>query len=293
MSATTRRIARIMVTGALLGYVPISFATGVLGTPVDGSTVSGVGVISGYHCTSKDIDVYIDGVWISKAGAGTTLLGTQGVCGRTDTGFSFLYAFNNLSNGQHTVSVAADGVVFDQNTVTTFRSGGVPWLSGASKSIKVPDFPNAGELATLEWVQSYQNFLITSIESTAYDLSGLNGNYVQPIYVSYYGNSCGSYNFIGGAMTSNLSITTAAPAGSKESILAYAVSSYDLCYFALNRTSGNSASGYDLSGQAVCVSTPNAYSVAASGVKLAPDHQRLNGILTVYYPGCQQQIELL
>lgn len=291
MSAT-RRIAHIVVTGVLLGHVPISFATGVLGTPVDGTTVSGVGVISGYHCTSKDIDVYIDGVWISKAGAGTTLLGTQGVCGRTDTGFSFLYAFNNLSNGQHTISVTADGVAFAQNTVTTFRSGGVPWLSGASKSIKIPDFPNAGEMATLQWVQSYQNFLITNIESTAYDLSSLNGNYVQPIYVSYSGNSCGSYDFIGGAMTTNLSVTTTAPAGSKDSILAYAVSSYDMCFFALNRTSGDSAIGYDLQGQGVCASNPSAYPVTASGLRPAPGHQKLQGTLTVYYSGCQQQIAL-
>lgn len=290
--SVTRRVTPIIVTGALLVYAPFSFASGVLGTPVDGSTVSGVGVISGYHCTSKDIDIYIDGVWVSKAGAGTTLLGTQGVCGRTDTGFSFLYAFNNLSNGQHTISVATDGVVFDQNTVTTFRSGGVPWLAGASKTLKVPDFPNVGEMATLQWVQSYQNFLITNIESTAYDLSSLNGNYVQPIYVSYSGNSCGSYNFIGGAMTTNLSVITAAPAGSKDSILAYGVSSYDVCYFALNRTSGNSSSGYDLSGQAVCVSNSSAYPVAVSGFKLAPDQQKLQGTLTVYYPGCQQQIAL-
>jgi hypothetical protein len=282
-----------MVTGALLGYVPISFATGVLGTPVDGSTVSGVGVISGYHCTSKDIDIYIDGVWVSKAGAGTTLLGTQGVCGRTDTGFSFLYAFNNLSNGQHTVSVAADGVVFDQNTVTTFRSGGVPWLSGASKSIKVPDFPNAGEMATLEWVQSYQNFLITNIESTANDLSGLSGNYAQPIYVTNYGSSCGPYSSTSGARSTNITVSTAAPAGSKDSLMVFGYASNDICLFALNRTSGNSASGYFMSGQSVCASSAYVYPVAVSGLKLAPDHQRLNGILTVYYPGCQQQIELL
>lgn len=141
-------------------------ATGVLGTPVDGTVVSGVGVISGYHCTSKNIEVFIDGVSYGKAGAGTQLLGTQGVCGRTDTGFSLLYNFNNLADGQHTFSVYADGVLFDTHTATTFRSGGIPWLSGKNASSTILDFPEVGQTAMLQWVQSYQNFLITSISGT-------------------------------------------------------------------------------------------------------------------------------
>lgn len=142
-------------------------SVGVLGTPVDGDTVSGVGVISGYHCTSKNIEVLVDGVSLGKAGAGTTLLGTQGVCGRTDTGYSLLYAFNNLTNGQHTIAVTADGVPFDTHVVTTFRSGGQPWLTGVSKSVTVPNFPQPGKAAALKWIESYQNFLVTGISNQA------------------------------------------------------------------------------------------------------------------------------
>ncbi len=64
----------------LVGYaMPPSeaYATGVLGTPNKGQTVSGVGLISGYHCTSNNIDVYIDNVYFGKAGAGTQLLGRR------------------------------------------------------------------------------------------------------------------------------------------------------------------------------------------------------------------------
>lgn len=139
---------------------------GVLGTPVQGSTVSGVGVISGYHCTSKNIEIFIDGVSIGPAGAGTRLLGTQGVCGRTDTGYSLLYAFNNLSNGQHTISVTADGVEFDSHSVTTVQSGGVPWLSDVSRTLSLPNFPQSGKTTSIQWVQSYQNFLVTGITDT-------------------------------------------------------------------------------------------------------------------------------
>lgn len=156
------------VVALTLGIVAASTAgaTGVLGTPVDGTVVSGVGVISGYHCTSKNIEVFIDGVSYGKAGAGTQLLGTQDVCGRTDTGFSLLYNFNNLADGQHTFSVYADGVIFDTHIATTFRSGGKPWLSGQNASSTILDFPVVGQTATLQWMQSYQNFLITSISGT-------------------------------------------------------------------------------------------------------------------------------
>lgn len=146
-------------------FMPVaSTGTGVLGTPVEGSTASGVGVISGYHCASKDLDVHIDGNWAGKAGAGTRLLGTQPVCGRTDTGYSILYNFNNLANGIHVVTVSAGGVQFDSHIFTTFQSGGIPWLTGASRQIVVSDFPRQGVTATLEWVQSYQNFLITWLD---------------------------------------------------------------------------------------------------------------------------------
>lgn len=138
---------------------------GVLGTPTEGSTISGIGVISGYHCTSEDIDIYIDGISLGKAGAGTTLLGTQGVCGRTNTGYSLLYNFNNLQPGQHVVEAYANGIFLESHYFNSVRSGGVPWLSGASKTTTVQDFPSPGQTATLEWVQSQQNFLVTIIHA--------------------------------------------------------------------------------------------------------------------------------
>lgn len=160
----------------LVGYsMPSSeaYATGLLGTPNKGQTVSGVGLISGYHCTSNNIDVYIDNVYFGKAGAGTQLLGTLGVCGRTNTGFGLLYNFNNLTPGVHSISVYADGVLFDSSTFTTFRSGGVPWLEGKSRRSYISDFPNIGKAAIVEWSQSDQNFKIVK----SIDTSTLNGNY--------------------------------------------------------------------------------------------------------------------
>lgn len=140
---------------------------GRIGTPVDGSVVSGVSVISGYHCSARSIEVFIDGISLGKAGAGTRLLGTAPVCGRSDTGYSLLYNFNNLAEGDHVVSVHADGVVLDRHSFRSVKSGGVPWLTGMQRDVTLEDFPVMGSFATLDWVQSYQNFVVTNLRTCA------------------------------------------------------------------------------------------------------------------------------
>jgi len=269
-----------------------SFTVGVLGTPPNGSTVSGVSVISGYHCTSKNIEVFIDGVSFGKAGAGTQVLGTQGVCGRTDTGYSFLYNFSNLANGQHTISVTADGAHLATNTVTTVKSGGEQFLTGASKQTKIPDFPLAGQAATLEWVQSYQNFMVTGIGDTANDLSGLNGTYSQIVSISVGGSGCSSYGFVTGDQ--QFIITAGASVANPNVAAIYATPNTftDMCLYALTRYSGNSATGYDLNGSVGCVASATEAPVVATGIKKAADGQRLLGTVTTTFPGCTHTVTL-
>lgn len=136
---------------------------GVLSNPPNGASVSGVGVIGGYHCTSKDIDVYIDGASKGKAGAGTTI-GTQAVCGRTDTGYSLLYNFSNLTPGLHVIDLYADGRLANTYWIRSTQSGGQPFLQGVQRVVTVSNFPSAGRSARLEWVQTYQNFVVTGLD---------------------------------------------------------------------------------------------------------------------------------
>lgn len=156
-----------LATAALCLLAPFPSTANVLGTPVSGSIVSGVGVISGFHCASRNIEIFLDNQPIGHAGSGTTLLGTLGPCGRTDTGFSLLFNFNNLDEGQHTITATADGIAFATSTVTTLRSGGAQWLTGIERTVTIPDFPRTGVSATLAWQQSYQNFVITGLSGQA------------------------------------------------------------------------------------------------------------------------------
>lgn len=268
-----------------------NLSVGALGTPPNGSTVSGISAISGFHCSSKNIDVFIDGVFYSKAGAGTQI-GTQQVCGRTDTGFSYLYNFSNLPNGQHTVTVMADGVPFGTNTVTTVKSGGEQFLTGASKQIKIPDFPHAGQAATLEWVQSYQNFLTTGIGDTVNDLSSLSGTYAQNVSVSVSGPSCYVYAFDTGNYLLVLTVGTVAADPSHALIYAAPITATDFCSYGMATNSGNSGSGYSLDGTGVCVDSGVTVAVSATGVKKKADGLGLLGTMTANYPGCTQTVVL-
>jgi hypothetical protein len=265
---------------------------GVLGTPPNGSTVSGISAISGYHCTSKDIEVFIDGVSFGKAGAGTQILGTLGVCGRTDTGYSFLYNFSNLANGQHNISVTADGVPLATNTVTTVKSGGEQFLTGASKQTKVQDFPHTGQTATLNWVQSYQNFLVAGITDTPYDLTSLNGTYVQNVSISVSGSSCSLYGLLTGNL--ELILTSGALALDPRNTAVYVVptAGTDLCFYSLTSNSGNSETGFNLNGMGICAASGVEVPVVATGIKKAADGLRLLGTVTSNYPGCTQTAAL-
>ena len=67
--------------------------------------------ITGWHCTSRSIEVRVDGVSLGLAGAGTSRDDTLPVCGHSDTGFSLLFNYNLLQGGTHKVDAYADGVL--------------------------------------------------------------------------------------------------------------------------------------------------------------------------------------
>ena len=254
---------------------------GVLGTPAEGSTVSGVGVISGYHCSSKNIEIFVDGQSLGPAGAGTRLLGTQSVCGRTDTGYSLLYAFNNLSNGEHVITAYADGVPFDSHTVTTFQSGGKPWLSGASRTVTVTDFPQAGLNSTLKWVESYQNFVITGIsQGTTVDMSSLAGFHYQQMSSDPSGAACAALGLTSGTGFVTTSVTIV-----QQAMTMITVTPYESCNGSLNYVSGNATSGFDLAGTISCVSglsgTVTAHTLRRFAVDSTP--YGLDGYMTVNF----------
>jgi len=136
-----------------------------LENPVVDITESGIGVISGWHCTATRIDIVIDGLSVGKAGSGTSRNDTTGICGRSDSGYSLLYNYNILSPGSHTISAYADGEVFETRQFNTVQSGGEEYLRGISKTATISDFPSLGRIVILQWSQAKQSFVITGISA--------------------------------------------------------------------------------------------------------------------------------
>ena len=136
---------------------------GTLEIPRNGSFQSGIGLFSGWVCEAQKLEIEIDGTATLEAAYGTSRGDTAGRCGDTDNGFSLLFNWNLLGDGTHTVRALADGREFGRArfTVTTL---GTEFLTGASGTYRLPNFPRQGTDVTVEWQQASQNFVITGLQ---------------------------------------------------------------------------------------------------------------------------------
>lgn len=115
---------------AALSILPMAAAGAPanLEIPAPGQAVSGIGVIFGWHCEAKRVDLFIDQLPAMAAPTGASRNDTAATCGgKSDTGFGYLLAWDLLSPGEHTIRAVADGVEFARRT---FVVRGRPVLAG-------------------------------------------------------------------------------------------------------------------------------------------------------------------
>ena len=148
--------------------------TGFLGNPRDGSSHSGIGIISGWVCEADRLLIDIRRVSgnlqrqvaLLEPAYGTERLDTADACGDTDNGFGVLFNWNRLGDGTYKIFAEVDGFRLDDRgatvTVTTL-DGEFP--RGLSGRYVLEDFPYPGESVVVEWEQSLQNFVITESDS--------------------------------------------------------------------------------------------------------------------------------
>ena len=149
--------------GATGAYaVEVTFTPGYLENPGADAFQSGVGVLSGWVCAANRVEIAIgDELPLHVASYGTERLDTAGVCGDADNGFGFLFNWNRLGEGDHTVVALVDGVELGRATVTVTTLG-AEFLRDATGTCTVEDFPTLAERVTVAWQQTKQNFVITS-----------------------------------------------------------------------------------------------------------------------------------
>lgn len=179
---------------AFLCFLSVSAvsAQSQLEVPGSGSKQSGIGIVSGWKCTAGTVTVQFDNGPTYQAGYGTIRTDTQGVCGDTNNGWSFLWNWNKLGDGNHTVQVFDNGVQFGAATFMV-QTLGAEFRTDLSKTITIADFPAQGQTATLQWQQEQQNFVITGVTAGGvtggnHELSSLLGTweYIYTITSTYH-----------------------------------------------------------------------------------------------------------
>lgn len=131
--------------------------------PGNGTTLSGIGVISGWKCKAEgDLTIVFnaDGKHIPLLyGTERTDVRTNGQClenSHDNVGFVAIWNWGNLDEGEHTAVAYDNDVKFAESTfqVTTL---GTEFLTGASIQVNVPDFPMPGETTTFKWNEATQH----------------------------------------------------------------------------------------------------------------------------------------
>ena len=149
-------------TDPLINDASSTSSLGNLEVPASGATMSGIGLISGWHCDAVEISVIIDDEPPQLAGYGTDRNDTLEPCDDADNGFGMLFNFGLLESGAHTIRVLADGVEFDRARFDSLRLSTGSFSTDIEGSVEVSDFPKPGHTTTLRWDESSQRFSITS-----------------------------------------------------------------------------------------------------------------------------------
>ena len=180
-------------------------AAGLLEIPAPDSSQSGIGLISGWHCSGARIEISIDLGPPILVSAHTPRDDTAPVCGRSDTGFAMLFNWNILQATVccdnpglpmfHRVTAFADGVEFAdvKFRTTNFRS---EYLTGASGIYVLRNFPYPGHSTQVAWDQDKQNF-------TIFNYGGYHSGTPQPGVVGGSGTYFGAVNIQAGSKCAN------------------------------------------------------------------------------------------
>ena len=140
-----------------VGCVAPLVAWAGLENPVPQSVKSGVSVVSGWICDAEELEVSFDGGPRIFVPYGSERGDTRGVCGDTDNGFILLMNYNNLGDGEHTITLYVDGQIETTRTFFVLTLG-EPFLQGV-KGVGRVALSN-GESVLVGWDKAIQGFTI-------------------------------------------------------------------------------------------------------------------------------------
>lgn len=147
----------------LLGSFPVAVAQAsnlaFQEVPQEGSIQSGVGLIRGWACDAKIVEVQIDDLPRLRLAYGSTRADTTQVCGDENNGYGVAIAWGLFGEGTHRMKTFING---RQRSDVEFEVVGLddPFVEGLSGSYQLEEFPAADESVVVRWSEADQNFVI-------------------------------------------------------------------------------------------------------------------------------------
>ena len=153
-----------VVFSVLFVMLPGGALAATLGIPTPYTTLSGIGVVSGWKCEAGDLTVRFNGgePFPLVYGSSRTDVLDAGACDHAEVGFVAIWNWGDLGDGRHTAVVYDDGVEFDRSTFYVVTTGD-SFLRGAGGQCIVPDFPAPNEVARFVWNQPTQHMELAEI----------------------------------------------------------------------------------------------------------------------------------
>ena len=184
-------LAAVIAAASALPLSSSFAAESSLENPQPNAIESGITAISGWYCPAAVITMQIDSAPPFTVPYGSGRADAASRCGgAVNTGFSYLFNWNTLSVGAHTLKAFGDGVQFASITVNVVTLGS-EFLADKSGEYWLVNFPDFGKRTRVTWQQSKQNFAISSTDSK---VAALDGIYVGSIVTTNTGCSTPANN---------------------------------------------------------------------------------------------------
>ena len=144
---------------------PTDGESGNLEIPASGSIQSGVGIVSGWKCTSEGLTARFDGGDELPISYGTPRGDTRGFCAdpeKVNTAFVLQWNYSNLEDGEHLLEILDGGRVWRSARFQVQRVAGARFLRGVERCTGLDHFPEENDIQYVEWQQSSQSFVLVS-----------------------------------------------------------------------------------------------------------------------------------
>ena len=169
----SRLVSRLRLCLVFILLAPSLTAAATLDIPGNGTTLSGLGVISGWKCDAKgNLTIrFNDGDPIPLLyGSERGDVRNVGACPDADVGFVAVMNWGNLGYGEHTAVAYDNGKEFARSTFTVVTTGKA-FRRDLAGEWTIPQFPDPGDTARFVWNTGTQHFELASVRTRSVDRS--------------------------------------------------------------------------------------------------------------------------